>query len=458
MREAEMSEFQRWIEIDGGMKQESLKRLFHSIRTYSEKEDIWNELFPEEEFEPKNSAQDLKLRKLFSALKKIVEEYFVRQAIDRRYGARELLLLSELDFREINREFKYQYRKFSKSLNNQPNRDSTYFDLQHELAVLNQHHLIQTGRRVEDNSLRKVLETFNISWQLKKSLLDIAYLDYASRYEKKEIELDDVNFDRSNEDRAQYSTEWDPRLIGVYDAFRQWFYQGKGLNELFDQLKSHYQLMEKENSTTLLFILLNASIMNRKTDGTREHERLVFDVYKWGLESRLLFVDGYLPVKHYKNFIGCCFRLDSFEEAERYIIELAAFLRGEEKDAYEKFCSGILFFHLKQFSKVMKIYSFKFPDSHLEIQARLIVAQCMYELGEHSVDIERYLVSLRVFVRTQPSLTTMDKSGYGERIRLFIKLLKLDWQDQEAFHNLNKEIQAQKVLYSPGWLIEKTSI
>lgn len=452
----ERNTFFAYINGDQKVNPLIIRQLFFVIQTKSDKAEIWEELFPDERYDPADKSKNQKLRRLFYHLKRNLSEFYIDQALEKRFYLKDTLLLEELSRRKVHSVFSKHLNKIQKRMVQQPRRDASFFRNLYEIATLKQQYLIQKGELAQTNQYEEIDQIFDQTWIL----------------EKLAIELAKKNFEKQTPQHISSRTqEWfwafldaqrakvllnESSLHLLYTTFIDLLGGSGSVADSFDLLKRYIDQLAPENANSLFFILLNESTLQYKQSSALPALNTILDLYKWGIDRGLLFVEGTLPFPHYKNIITCHLLAKKFDEAEFYLSSLKEYLPSEEKDIYENFCKGFLYFQKGEFEKVPPLFTRLQKNVHLEIQARFLVAQSWYEI-QQDIDLERYLLSLNAYIKNQKSLVIRDLNGYKNRLQFFLKLIRLNKNDQRAVEELHQQIQETRPIYNPLWLLQKTS-
>ncbi len=422
------------------------------------RERIFEALFPGEEY------QDQQIYNLLSYLKKLYQKFLAHQnlekspLIEQRFTLEEAFRLNQFDLLDS------RAKKLEKQLQKLGYRDSEYHLTHYRLQSLLGYYSGRYKDRSESTNFQQMLEHLDRFYILEK-LQNSCHLT--------------ANMLLLN---SNYNFSFLDELLTYLDAHRAEFaddigiqmYQTILMSLREDDQTQHYREMKRllneefsklspREATDLYNFSYNFCIW-QINKGRKEYSKELFDLYQQALETKILLVNGLIGEWDYKNIttLGC--NLGEFTWTEDFINEYREKLLPDKQENAYRYNLANLYYHKKMYQEALDILRYvTFTDFKYHLSAAFLQIRIHYELGNTELLLSQ-LDALRIYVMRNQKMTTDEKKGYNNFIRLAKKLALIRNQSdtiprkqlQEKLQNLQEKVKKTDPVINRFWLLEET--
>ncbi|MCP4442992.1 MAG: hypothetical protein GY810_29150 [Aureispira sp.] len=228
----------------------------------------------------------------------------------------------------------------------------------------------------------------------------------------------------------------------------------KHYQSLKDYFFEHSQLLNKEEQYEVFQLTINYCIKQLNMGNTIYFEE-VFELYKKGLESKILFIQGTLSRFTYKNIVSAGLKLGQFDWVKSFIKDYTTFLPTVFQNNYQHYNTAKLMFVQNYYDQALKLLLQveDYDDLFLTLDAKMMLLKIYYE--EDSFDaLNALIISFKTFLQRK-DVMGYHKQVYQNILRLMNKLLGIPLQDQVAKEELKKEIETTQPLVERQWLLDQ---
>lgn len=406
--------------------------------TKLDKEAIFEHIYPQMPYD------DGSLHSLFSKLLRLLYEFMSHRQWEQDRWVREVYLLQQLRRRKITDKHQTNpLRHLHQIEQSEQKKPETEQTLWHWGKYLYHREMdaafIAAGGRSQDTHL-----------QAKNDHLDAAYF-----VEKLKIACDMLS--RSVVTQSNYEPTFLPNLLTYLDT-----HQNENLSQHFAvqiyrcildtvrdseqigyywQLKSlllrHYAQFSKDEAMNIYGYALNYCI--RKINGGQTaFFQEVWEHYQLLVETKIIYINGYLPHWEYKQIVTTALRLGknawAQEFVERYRMDLEPDM---QYNAYGYNIASIHYANKNYRAALLALHDVKFADTTYELGSRILQVKAYYELNE--VEPLRSLIeAFLVYVRRSKDISAYRKEANTLFLRLTRKLFQLKEQKRFQYTNPNK--------------------
>ena len=194
--------------------------------------------------------------------------------------------------------------------------------------------------------------------------------------------------------------------------------------------------------------------IRRMNSGDKPFVREAFELYRSGLEKKLLAESGWLSGFTYKNIIRIGTALGEHAWVQTFFEQYKSALHPRERDALYRYNLAFLFFQKQDFARAMPLLQQLDLEDRLNLlDARRMLLRSYYELGEHKA-LESLLTSFGAYLRRQKDL------GYHRELNLNLvrftrHVLELQNGDKKGYAKLRKQLIDTDQVAEKAWLLEK---
>jgi hypothetical protein len=447
-----LRKFKKWIHSPAHNEHVFVQKLFQFIRTRKafnaytlQKERAWKYLYPKEEY------RDLRMRHIMSIALEVLEN-FVRNYLSVEDVFYQEKILTKYFFEhKLNKQ---AYKKLEKSqvLLEDSTPDEQYYYHQYELELLKLEQLSQQNR-TNDLNITAVLGNARLFFMI--TTLRYAYTALTQQNLRK-VEYDTIPF------LEHILTEVATNNYSAYPLLQVYYHSYYTLKtpeevQHFVLLKSylnHKELSIKEKRFILLICINYAA--KQINLGKIGYAKEALDLYKYGLESRCIFVEEKISAFAYKNIVTLALNLKKFDWVASFIENYSEYLPTHLQENYKHFNTAKLAFDRGDLKKAMQLLiQVEYDELLLNIDAKVILLKIYYQEGYNDA-LEALLESFRVFLHRKKDLSAYKKSYIN--LILFIRKIQGLISDKEAVDTICREINNTQQLAERKWLLQQVKL
>jgi hypothetical protein len=217
----------------------------------------------------------------------------------------------------------------------------------------------------------------------------------------------------------------------------------------------HEKLHNKERRQVLL-LLLNYAIKGLNT-GNVAYRREAFELYRSGIESKLIFDHNILTPFAYKNIVSLGIILGEYDYLESFIPEYATKMQEQYRESYRHYSYSRLLFAREEYEEAMQmLVQIEYDDLVLNMGAKVMLIKLYYQ-QQHFDALDALLESFRIFLNRK-QVMAYHKKHYNTLIRYTKKMLRIIPGDKQAALTLQSEIEREEVLAEKKWLIDQLNL
>jgi hypothetical protein len=432
----ELREFNEFVQSPFFNKNTELTRFYEHLRSLAptfttakiQREAIFKALYPNKEYD------DKQLNYLNNFLLKLAEQFIAYG----RFCDNELIerfhLLEAYNQRNLDKHYQFIYSQTNKLLEEWPNRNHEFYQLQYLLAdISNRHFLKQQIRRYDDRLqlAADYLDQHYLAAKLKYSceMLDrkmsIA-AEYEVRFANVISKLVDDNPQLDTPPIAIYHTLLNMLLdMGNATYFKKFV-------ALTEQHKQHFPMEELKD---LYSYAINYCI-RRVNQGAPEFLEELFHQYLKSLDAGTLMDGGFLSPWAYKNLIGVGLRLKRFEWTETFITQYNEKLAPEFRANALHYNLAELHYYQKDHSKALDhLNKVEFSDIYYNLDTKKMMLKIYYELDEIDALLS-LLASFKMFLRRTKLISASNKVAYLNFVQALTLLSRKERRVQPAIERM----------------------
>jgi hypothetical protein len=450
----ELRDIQKWLQSPSHNQRQDVIRLFdHLSRNLTngeealEKENAWKAVFPAQPYD------DAYMRQVMYFLLKAIEEYLVFTYYTSD-GIRYQLALSRIyRRRNLHKAYKQAHRLGLEKLEGQPLRNDFYLLNKYFFEQLEYEHRMN----VTQNSLVNLQETADAleKWFLEERLrISKDMLAHQSIYQK-------INYNHGLlEEVLAYvgkeTTLQEPAIAVYYYAYMA--FTNPNEESYFDELESriHSQIeyFNPSEVRTLYLAALNYCVP-KINQGRIDFARRAFNLYRKGLETRILLENNTISRYTFGNIVGAALRSQEFDWAEKFIEDFQQCLEEKQRNSTVNFNLSRVYFEKGEYDKAQKLLTqFEYDYMYLNIIAKTMLLKIYYEQEEYDA-FESLLESLRIYLQRKEALDPTRKTAYKNMISLMKKMLHLNIFSKAQREKFRDLVQTTNPLAEREWLLKQ---
>ncbi len=399
---------------------------------------------------------DVKFRTLMSNLVRILEEWFIQYQLNKRSFDRQLLLCDALLENSLLEYHKKEIEKTENLL-----LESKPFTSDHYQVALkannNKSLANRTGNKpASTDPVHQANDLLEKYYLLQKAEMECEYYTIINIASTEKTLADTVDIARQLKDENPlYPLFLDTKKL----------HQNRDIN-LFRDIKSRFvtyiDLLPIKTQLVLMTHLLNFVIWQMKIDD-RHFNATALELYKLGLEKKLLIHNNLISSVAYFNIVVCAAKEKKFDWIAWFQKTYTRYLAEDVKDDTLARSDLCLFFHKKEYDKAIELLNkYPFTNKYHKIISTVTGIRCYYELFLIDPSFEGFLTSyakkFERFLRRDEFLND-DNTKACKHFSKFVRQLagerssgKLDLATQQKLMN---ELNAQELTISRSWLEDK---
>lgn len=224
--------------------------------------------------------------------------------------------------------------------------------------------------------------------------------------------------------------------------------------KLQNQLISYAELFEPSElgHSYLLAINIGIKLLNK---GEVHLMGEILELYKTGIETKVLFLNNRLSRYTYKNTITLAVRLKEFEWTASFINTYKELL--DPRFMEESHSNGLahLYYAQKKYEEAIKLLlvTAKSDDVFVNLDTKVLLTRIFYEQSE-MVSLEAQISSFKAFIRRK-NMISYQKPHYQNFISMVDKLIRLNPYDKAEKVKLRTEIEGLQPLPVKYWFLEQ---
>lgn len=410
---------------------------------------LWTKIFPGKPY------NDTRFRRICSDLLKLVFDYLSYNQFKKLPLTSSLFLLPQLSGPQLDKHFAGVVRQMNNELEQADFRDSDFHYITYMMLQREHEHLEHSAKK---SSAFEFIEKSDYH-------LDCYYFS-----KKLQLYSDALGFQStlSGQASVRHFPDFFNYLQGTpymqEPAVKAWYLvilmiQNKEDESQFQQLKKlvdkegkHFQKKELQ----MLFIhLMNYCIDTKINNGRIEYYQELFSLYKTALDQQIIFENGELSPHHYKNIITISLHVKEFNWVEKFIEEHTHFLPKTERENALNFNLANLFFHKKEYQKVIgQLQEVEYKSIVYAIGSKLLLARTYYELDE-DIALDSLIDTFRIYLQRNRFISKEIKQQCMNFLRFTKKLSAGKTYDKAKIEKLKSKIENCKAVATKKWLLEK---
>ncbi len=394
------------------------------------------------------SYDDQGFRLKVSELFKLLERYLVSSGLSKSKEKGQAELLEQLRLRQLDRHFDKSFERYYSA--NQASELQHADTLKHRKDLLAiRHKQKRTTQRLRDFRLQEYSD-----------LQDIVYISEKLRHACLMLShqrLTNQEYDYGLLD-AILKHIADSDLLGIpaISLYYHFYLCASGKQEdLFDHylelMDNHIGQFPIEEQQDFYLGAINVCI-RRINQGSREQERQLFELYRDGIESKVLFTEGRLSRFTYRNAAAVGLRIGETKWVRDFIEDYKQYLDPKFADSIYKFNKARLLYHEKEYDEALELLrDTSYADQILSLAAQVLKMKIYYEC-----DMDQLLESF--IESTEKSIRRLKNIGYQQenylKVTKYMRLLnRVNRSDKSQIVKLQVRISEEKGLLEKKWML-----
>lgn len=453
----EMRELEQFIDSPAFNKDNTVKPLYEQILRYFpdfesprlKKENLANRIY--------GNADASTLKKLAyttSNFIKLVRKYIIWKELDVQEDDSNFLEMKAYKRRNLDKSFFKLGERFNKRLDDLPYRDMEYFRLKYMLNGLIGGHEGQSKMEKGVRSIQLYIKNLELYFlNAKLFQFKIIFDRHKVVQENFEIHLIDEILDLTQKNNflshpsiqiKYYFLLHQMEILDKESSRRNYFL-------LKDFFLKNFEKFRKNEKEEIVILLMNYSSRLYYL-GYDEFWRELFLNYQYAMESKILFIDGYLISTHLMSLVQVGGEIGEIKYVENNLKHFLTHIRKEELMIVKKICLSYIELHKKNFDNVLLILRDAKPRNFMEEWlVRILTLKVYYEAREENL-LYNLAETFEAFVRRHKKLPEKKKRNSLKFIKFVITLSKNRHFKKYTYDELIVLIEDLGIVANKYWL------
>jgi len=210
-------------------------------------------------------------------------------------------------------------------------------------------------------------------------------------------------------------------------------------------LKKHNESFSKSELHGMYDFALNFCIWRHNQDtGSNHYLQEMFDIYKFVVEQRIIFIDGFLPPWEYKTIVTTGITLGELDYVHQFIEAYKESLPTDIRQSAYSYNLAFLLYSKQDYKGALQtLYDVVFTNWTYHIGAKMIQLRSYFELEEGEA-LYSLVDAVRSYLNRNKAMPQVHKTIYYNFIKIVKKAFRL--KDRKGFISPKKyNKQAQKL-------------
>ena len=410
------------------------------------KEKVFEKIFSNKKY------NDVLMRQIMSYLYKIIQKYLITEGVLQNDMESQVYLTHALKQRNADKIVEKQLTDSLQIIDNQSFKNSNYHYVKYKLYVENYEYHINKGRNTDINlqNLTDELDFFYFTERLRQACITHAYQIVSKR-----------NF---SQPLIKYVIEQIKLLESIPPSVSAYYYTYLALTDTDN--KEHFQKLKiiinqnghlfPENEQRDLYLFATNYCIKKLNNGEKVFGREALELYRMGLDNKVLLENGILWHYVYKNILMLAIKSEEYEWAERFLHDFKQYLPEKERENIFQYNLALFYFRTGKYDEAMVLLQkVNLHDVLYNLDARRLLARIYYELDEINA-LHSLIESSKVYLHRQKGIG-YHHDMYANYFRFLDKMMKIDLKKAEIRAILRGEVEATQLLAEREWLLQKLS-
>jgi hypothetical protein len=409
------------------------------------KEMAYKAIYPDDK-----KFDDAKIRYTMSFLLKTIEQYLSFQHSISDPIIEEWYLAIAYRGLGLEKQFENSIEKLQKQLNEKPNdvqRMRRMFDVERMINSF-----LSERKRANEQNLEVLSIRLDQFYAAEKLYIVCGLLShqqmFRNTYDAQGMEalVAQVEYNNWHEEVPgigvyyyAYQLYTNPEPIPFYEKFKA-------------KLPEYIKIIENIEIRSAYLSAINFAI-RQVNKGDKAYFKELFDLYKTGIESKVLLENNELSPFTYKNVVAIGLKLQEMDYIADFIDRYHDALPFEHRKNFYEYCKARLYFTQGNYEKAMPILGqMNYGDIYLQLDANVMICKMYFELRETEV-LTSFLHTFKQFIHRRKEAIGYHYQNYYNIIRFVARLSNAAFADAKSQQRLLREIEECTPLTEKEWLL-----
>jgi len=397
---------------------------------------------------------DVKLRKLFSDLLKLTEEFLCQEIYEANTLNKAAFLIKAIEKKGIEQLHNSSINTAKRLIRQQSTKNANHFYYISQIEK-NIYELKEYASKKSDkkniNDIVENLDLFYIADKLKY------YCYVLSQKYILSIDEYDQNFIEEIISHVKEKKYKNIPPIAIYYQISLTLIEPNDESHYFklkDLVEKYTLQFPRREAYDIYDYAINYCIRKINT-GYSHFLNEYFELYVDFLEREIVFINGKLTPIHFRTVIVAALRLKKYEWVDAFIKNYQDRLPEASKENAVTFNTARLHFYQKNYVKVIELLrEVEYEDVTYNLTSKAMLLITYYDLDEIE-PLYSLMESFRVFLNRHKEIPPQRRKNYLNLIKFTKKLTKIIAGDKKAIDKIKTEIGSTPALVNKNWLKEK---
>jgi len=402
---------------------------------------------------PNDSSNFKKLGYAFSFLSDIIKQFLIHSEQKKNPIRQQMLLCRSLRNRNLIKQYNSNWKKLDKFIeaDSLENIDRHQFKYEYYFEKEDYNNNNRNRRKGFENINQT---TFHLTAHFAAGLLRQACI--LLTVNRGQINRNEIPLLDSIIHEVEKKTFINSQAVNIYHLAFKCLSETNNednFNEFKKLLAANWSIFPAKEMRDVYLIAINYCIQ-KMNNGESQYIKEAFELYKKGLQNKVLLEDGLLSRFDYKNSIRLGLALKEYKWAEKFIQEYVNYLPEKERGNVYKYNLAYFYFNKPDHDKAMELLrDVEFKDVFNNLDARRMLLRIYFEKEERSA-LDSLLDSFKVYVLRKKNLG-YHRKNYLNLIRFARKMQKIDMQNENQKSRLRQKIEATDSVVEKKWLLSQ---
>ncbi len=467
----ELTKFKEYLASPIYNKREKIRTFYHQISLCApnykpaklNKRRIFDKIFAGDDYD------ELKINNLASDLLSLLYDFLAYWQYQKNKALQKQLLVKELLQRDIHDHIDRNARNYYKTQANSSIRNFEYFHSEYEMHDKMDQYALAKGIRAYDPHLQQksdALDLYYIGNKLRIAV-DMTSRNFVSNAGYICHQLPDI-LKAFEENSLKIKTH--PALSIYYKTLQM--LEASHHEDKDNESEFHFKELKKQLSENLnlfpveelrvLYLYLQNYCIYKINSGQSTYYQEILDLYKFLLEKKIIFKNGYLPQSAYKNIVTVGIRLKDFDWTEKMIYQHQENLLPKERENVVAYNLAAVYYAKKDYKNALQqLHNVEFTDNSFHLGAKIIQLKSYYETDEYEAFIA-LIEAFRKYVRRNKDLAKYRKEANLNFLKMASQIFSL--QNKRSIYKpeiytkkretIKQNLQSLSVVANKEWLLE----
>lgn len=409
---------------------------------------------------PKRAFEENYLRKQFSILYQLVQQFLIQQELENAIFEKEHALLRQYEKRNLTPLFQLQHRAMSKKLITNDSQNSDFFFQQYQLANDADAYFGRQQKRRFDEALQQKMDSFDAYYLIEK-LKGCCEMMNRRKIVEGGYQLNFVEEILSFFQKSSSLSEI-PIIkiyLQIFNTLRE--EEEETHFEKLSELLEEYQSEFSQKEAIGMYRYAQNYCIRRINRGEKRYFRELFELFQKQLTHKINLPNGILSADDYKNIVTVGLSLGEADWVKTFIYDYKNALLPASRENVFHYNLANYYYGIKDYdSAIQLLNTVQFTDDYYEISGKIILAKT-YFLQQEFEAIYYLIDAFKLNLRRNKRVATPYKLSVTNFLIQLKKVSKLT-EDREyilsadfdrKFKKLEKRILEVQPITDKRWLL-----